>query len=268
MTKTRTAKFQIGQIVRHRILSFRGVIFDIDPEFNNTEQWWLSIPEDVRPHKYQPFYHLLAENSESEYVAYVSEQNLLPDDARERQRQGQRSAVGVDRLHDQILPLFEVGDQFRRHVVVRHAAILEANHIRRLRRRIAVNDNAGSVNQLHAERERDAKNFLRIAFRLDDDCRDHRLARFDAAVLAGKANLLGAGILALQAEFGPGRVDQLNLVGGRLAACRGSTCGGRGRRLRGGSRGRRGFRSGLRRRLWSGGLGRSWSRSGCLGLRG
>ena len=77
--KTRTAKFQIGQIVRHRIFAFRGVIFDIDPEFNNTEEWWLAIPEDVRPHKDQPFYHLLAENSESEYIAYVSEQNLLPD---------------------------------------------------------------------------------------------------------------------------------------------------------------------------------------------
>ena len=64
MIKARTAKFQIGQIVRHRIFSFRGVIFDIDPEFNNTEEWWLSIPEDVRPHKDQPFYHLLAENSD------------------------------------------------------------------------------------------------------------------------------------------------------------------------------------------------------------
>ena len=77
MIKTRTAKFQIGQIVRHRIFSFRGVIFDIDPEFNNTEEWWLSIPEEVRPHKDQPFYHLLAENSESEYVAYVSEQKSV-----------------------------------------------------------------------------------------------------------------------------------------------------------------------------------------------
>jgi heat shock protein HspQ len=84
MIKARTAKFQIGQIVRHRIFSFRGVIFDIDPEFNNTEEWWLSIPEGVRPHKDQPFYHLLAENSETEYVAYVSEQNLL------RQGQGGR----------------------------------------------------------------------------------------------------------------------------------------------------------------------------------
>src|ERR1700709_1043009 len=89
MTKTRTAKFQIGQIVRHRIFSFRGVIFDIDPVFNNTEEWWLSIPEDVRPKKDQPFYHLLAENTETEYVAYVSEQNLLIDESGEPLRHPQ-----------------------------------------------------------------------------------------------------------------------------------------------------------------------------------
>ncbi len=76
----RNAKYQIGQIVRHRIFPFRGVIFDVDPEFNNTEEWYQSIPEDIRPAKNQPFYHLLAENEETEYIAYVSEQNLLPDD--------------------------------------------------------------------------------------------------------------------------------------------------------------------------------------------
>ncbi|GAC1329581.1 MAG: heat shock protein HspQ [Beijerinckiaceae bacterium] len=75
----RSAKFGIGQVVRHRRYPFRGVIFDIDPVFTNTEEWWLSIPEEVRPRKDQPFYHLLAENSETEYVAYVSEQNLVPD---------------------------------------------------------------------------------------------------------------------------------------------------------------------------------------------
>jgi len=77
----RNAKFQIGQVVKHRLFPFRGVIFDIDPEFNNTEEWWLAIPADVRPRKDQPFYHLLAENAETEYVAYVSEQNLLPDES-------------------------------------------------------------------------------------------------------------------------------------------------------------------------------------------
>ena len=83
MTKTRIAKFKIGEIVRHRLFPFRGVIFDIDPEFNNTEEWWQSIPADVRPQKDQPFYHLYAENAETEYVAYVSEQNLLPDSSGE-----------------------------------------------------------------------------------------------------------------------------------------------------------------------------------------
>ena len=79
MNKTRTAKFKLGQVVRHRIFPFRGVVFDIDPEFNNTEEWYEAIPPDVRPRKDQPFYHLFAENAETEYVAYVSEQNLLPD---------------------------------------------------------------------------------------------------------------------------------------------------------------------------------------------
>jgi heat shock protein HspQ len=77
--KSRVAKFQIGQVVKHRVFPFRGVIFDIDPVFNNTEDWWQSIPAEVRPRKDQPFYHLFAENAETEYVAYVSEQNLLPD---------------------------------------------------------------------------------------------------------------------------------------------------------------------------------------------
>lgn len=74
-------KFRIGQVVRHRVHPFRGVVFDVDPEFNNTDEWWESIPEDARPRKDQPFYHLLAENEETTYVAYVSEQNLLEDDS-------------------------------------------------------------------------------------------------------------------------------------------------------------------------------------------
>ena len=77
----RTARFGIGQVVRHRIYPFRGVIYDVDPVFNNTEEWWLAIPEEVRPSKNQPFYHLFAENDESEYIAYVSEQNLILDNS-------------------------------------------------------------------------------------------------------------------------------------------------------------------------------------------
>lgn len=82
----RTAKFGLGAVVRHRIYPFRGIVFDIDPVFDNTEEWWLAIPEEVRPRKDQPFYHLLAENAESEYVAYVSEQNLLADTSGEALR--------------------------------------------------------------------------------------------------------------------------------------------------------------------------------------
>lgn len=85
----RAAKFSIGQIVRHRVYAFRGVIFDVDPVFDNTEEWWESIPEEIRPAKDQPFYHLFAENDETEYVAYVSEQNLLPDDSGEPLRHPQ-----------------------------------------------------------------------------------------------------------------------------------------------------------------------------------
>jgi heat shock protein HspQ len=91
----RTARFQIGQIVRHRIHPFRGVIFDVDPTFNHSEDWWLSIPEEMRPRKDQPYYHLLAENERTTYVAYVSEQNLLADESGEPVR------------HPQVADLFE-----------------------------------------------------------------------------------------------------------------------------------------------------------------
>ncbi|KTT75740.1 DNA-binding protein [Sphingomonas endophytica] len=77
------ARFAIGDVVRHRMLDFRGVIFDVDPVFANSEEWYQSIPETFRPRKDQPFYHLLAENLESTYVAYVSQQNLEHDDSDE-----------------------------------------------------------------------------------------------------------------------------------------------------------------------------------------
>ena len=77
------ARFAIGDVVRHRLFDFRGVVFDVDPFFANSEEWYEAIPEAMRPSKDQPFYHLLAENAESTYVAYVSQQNLLPDDTDE-----------------------------------------------------------------------------------------------------------------------------------------------------------------------------------------
>jgi heat shock protein HspQ len=75
------AKFAIGDLVRHRLFPFRGVVFDVDPQFANTDEWYAAIPEEIRPRKDQPFYHLLAENEDDSYLAYVSEQNLLPDDS-------------------------------------------------------------------------------------------------------------------------------------------------------------------------------------------
>ena len=83
MSAVRNARFQIGQVVRHRAYPFRGVIFDVDPTFSNTEEWYASIPQNVRPAKDQPYYHLLAENAETTYAAYVSEQNLLLDETGE-----------------------------------------------------------------------------------------------------------------------------------------------------------------------------------------
>jgi heat shock protein HspQ len=108
-TKSRDAKYAIGQVVRHRLYPFRGVIFDVDPEFSNTEEWWDSIPEEARPHKDQPFYHLLAENDETEYVAYVSEQNLVLDMSGEPMR------------HPQIEEVFEVDDAGIYKIKLQHA---------------------------------------------------------------------------------------------------------------------------------------------------
>jgi heat shock protein HspQ len=71
----------MGEVVRHKLFDFRGVIFDVDHQFSNTEEWYNSIPLHNRPNKDQPYYHLLAENSETEYIAYVSEQNLVLDDS-------------------------------------------------------------------------------------------------------------------------------------------------------------------------------------------
>lgn len=95
MSKMRNAKYKLGQVVKHRLFSFRGVVFDIDPEFANTEKWWESIPAEIRPRKDQPYYHLFAENEETEYIAYVSEQNLLPDTS------------GTPVRHPQVAEVFE-----------------------------------------------------------------------------------------------------------------------------------------------------------------
>ncbi|MEL8056193.1 MAG: heat shock protein HspQ [Pseudomonadota bacterium] len=95
---SRDAKYQIGQVLRHRLFDFRGVVFDVDPVFANTEEWYQAIPEEVRPAKDQPYYHLFAENERTHYVAYVSEQNLLPD----------QSDAPIK--HPEIAKMFEIND--------------------------------------------------------------------------------------------------------------------------------------------------------------
>lgn len=83
MPPVASARFAIGAVVRHRMFDFRGVVFDVDPVFANSDEWYEAIPEGIRPRKDQPFYHLLAENAESSYIAYVSQQNLVSDDSDE-----------------------------------------------------------------------------------------------------------------------------------------------------------------------------------------
>lgn len=95
---SRDAKYQIGQVLRHRLFDFRGVVFDVDPTYANTEEWYEAIPEEVRPDKDQPYYHLFAENERTHYVAYVSEQNLVPDES------------DAPIKHPDIAKVFEVSD--------------------------------------------------------------------------------------------------------------------------------------------------------------
>jgi heat shock protein HspQ len=91
--ESKKAKYAIGDIVKHRVYDFRGVVFDVDPIFSNSDEWYNAIPAEVRPRKDQPFYHLFAENAETEYIAYVSEQNLLPDTSKEPIRHPQVDEV-------------------------------------------------------------------------------------------------------------------------------------------------------------------------------
>lgn len=100
------AKYSVGEVVKHRFYPFRGIVYDVDPTFSNTEEWWLSIPEEIRPSKDQPYYHLLAENEETEYIAYVSEQNLLPDETGQPLRHPQVNEMFVEDGHGRYRALF------------------------------------------------------------------------------------------------------------------------------------------------------------------
>ena len=104
MASPQRARFSIGDVVRHRFHPFRGVIYDVDPVFANTEEWYESIPVEVRPARDQPFYHLLAENDSTTYEAYVSEQNLLPDESGEPCHHPLVEAFFEDRRNGRYVP--------------------------------------------------------------------------------------------------------------------------------------------------------------------
>ena len=105
--------------------------------------------------------------------------------------------------------------------VIRHAAVGEADHVRRGHRLVLVDDDAGAMDELHAERQGHAQDFLRLVLRLDQHGSHHRHTGFDAGILAGEADLLGVGLLALETELGPGRIDQLHRLVAALALRRG-----------------------------------------------
>ena len=110
MPRAARARFAIGDVVRHREADFRGVIFDVDPVFANSEEWYASIPQEIRPSREQPYYHLFAENGEESYIAYVSQQNLVRD----------ADAGDVD--HPALTQVFERfdGERYRLRAGLRH----------------------------------------------------------------------------------------------------------------------------------------------------
>lgn len=110
MAQARTAKFDIGQVVRHSLFDFRGIVFDVDPQFADTDEWWLAIPESVRPPKNQPFYHLLAVNGESAYFAYASEGNLRLDDSGQPLQHPQASLLFDGFVEGRYLPKSRVAN--------------------------------------------------------------------------------------------------------------------------------------------------------------
>lgn len=74
------ARFATGQLVRHRLFGYRGVVFDIDPVFSLTDEWYESVARS-RPPKDEPWYHVLVH--EATHTTYVAERNLEADSVSE-----------------------------------------------------------------------------------------------------------------------------------------------------------------------------------------
>ncbi|MGH7930242.1 MAG: heat shock protein HspQ [Candidatus Binatia bacterium] len=76
----RKAAFSIGQIVHHKLFGYRGVIFDVDPQFLGTDEWYETVAGS-RPPRNRPWYHVLVDGQPAQ--TYVAERNLEPDESRE-----------------------------------------------------------------------------------------------------------------------------------------------------------------------------------------
>lgn len=69
----RDAKFTVGQIVEHKLFGYRGLVFDVDPVFSSSEDWYEQMARS-RPPKDAPWYHVLVDGAD--HVTYVAERNL------------------------------------------------------------------------------------------------------------------------------------------------------------------------------------------------
>jgi len=74
MSRTQTAQFAPGQVVRHRRFGYRGLIFDVDATFSQSPEWY-DVMADSQPPKDRPWYHILVDGEK--HTTYVSEQNLM-----------------------------------------------------------------------------------------------------------------------------------------------------------------------------------------------
>lgn len=70
------AKFSVGELIHHKLFDYRGVIIDVDPEFQGTQEWYEQVAQS-RPPKDQPWYHVLVHDAT--HNTYVAERNLEPD---------------------------------------------------------------------------------------------------------------------------------------------------------------------------------------------
>jgi heat shock protein HspQ len=71
-----SAKFHIGELVHHRLFDYRGVVVDVDPTFQLSEEWYDTVARS-RPPKDKPWYHVLVDGAQ--HMTYVAEQNIEPD---------------------------------------------------------------------------------------------------------------------------------------------------------------------------------------------